>query len=334
VNLEEEGLLPSTQIALGAVDRLFPNGSRTVRPAAAVWDFTGVASGQPLYIFPPNSWAGVWPGFSTCSGNFASWSQTDPRLTGGGPPVTAPWVGIHLKSVRHRGFGSGHFATWNTNFAGMPTVWMSTADGITAQDTFWLGAGGHAHPSTGFSSPGLYAVSYDASGYLGAGQTNPVRSPEHVFHYAAGTYWLWQATHFAGCDWFTTNFSGELADPDRDGADNLTEYAHGLDPRKPDAHLLTNGIAPGLPALLRQPDGTLELLYRRRRASTAPQTTGEVLTAATLDAAAWTPVPLTGASVTIVDATWESVRLPLGALSAGSRRFFTLRTTLQPTPAY
>jgi len=335
VNLEEEGLVPADEIALGAVDRLFPNGSRTVRPASASWNFTGVAAAQPLYIFPPNSWAGVWPGFSSCSGSFAAWPQTDPRVTGGGAPVSGPWVGFHLKAVRYRGLGSGQFASWNTNFAGVPTIWMSTADGgITAQDTFWLGSGGHAHTSTGFSSTGLYAVTLDASGYLGAGQTNPVRSPERTFHYAVGTYWLWLATHFAGSEWFQPDISGESADPDWDGADNLTEYAHGLNPNKPDTGPLTDGTAAGMPAIIRHADGTREFLFRRRRATTAPQTISEVLTSPALDVGAWTVVPLNAATVTAVDATWESVRVPLGSLSNSTRGFYTLRTTLLPALAY
>ena len=335
VDLDAEGLVPSDSIALAAPDAVYPAGSRVVRPAAAVWNFTGVAAGQPLLIFPPNSWGGVWPGYSSCSGNFASWMQTDPRLTGGGAPVSGPWVGFHLKAVRYRGLGSGQFASWNTNFAGVPTIWMSTAEGgITAQDTFWLGSGGHAHTSTGFSSTGLYAVTLDASGYLGPGQTNPVRSPEREFYYAAGTYAVWQATHFPACEWFANDLIGETADPDSDGLDNLTEYACGLHPRKPDSGKITAGTAPGLPSVTTTAGGAEEFLFRRRRAGTAPQITCEVLTSPALDAASWTVVPLQSATITTVDATWESVRVPLGSLSNSTRRFYTLRTTLLPAPAY
>jgi surface-anchored protein len=41
---------------------------------------------------------------------------------------------------------------------------MSTVDGISSSDRILLGAGGHAHYNVGFTTPGLYEVTFTASG--------------------------------------------------------------------------------------------------------------------------------------------------------------------------
>lgn len=76
---------------------------------------------------------------------------------------SAEWLGsisLSLTAVN----GPGAFSVWEIGAFGTPTVKMSSADGIGASDTLQLLPGSHAHYFIGFTQPGLYEVSLQASG--------------------------------------------------------------------------------------------------------------------------------------------------------------------------
>jgi surface-anchored protein len=69
-------------------------------------------------------------------------------------------IGLTLTAVS----GPGTFYLWDVNSFGVPTVSMNSGDGITAGDTVSLVPGSHAHYNLGFSAPGTYSVSFEATG--------------------------------------------------------------------------------------------------------------------------------------------------------------------------
>ena len=75
----------------------------------------------------------------------------------------ADWTGnitLSLTSVT----GPGNFYLWNVNSFGVPSVKMNSADGITGADNVSVIPGSHAHYNWGFSTPGTYSVSFEATG--------------------------------------------------------------------------------------------------------------------------------------------------------------------------
>jgi surface-anchored protein len=140
-------------VALGADEEYAPSGFTVLvpdpsiaRPAGATWDFTGTVSGSPLWFLPQSQDASK-PFLGIGS------EELDP----------ADWTGslsITLNSVS----GPGQFSVWQNGTFGDPSVRMSTADGISGADQLLLSAGGHAHYNFGFTAPGLYEVTFTASG--------------------------------------------------------------------------------------------------------------------------------------------------------------------------
>lgn len=60
--------------------------------------------------------------------------------------------------------GPGHFALYQTDGFGFPTVLMNTRDGIDSSDHYLIPVGGHMHFNWAFSAEGLYEVTIVASG--------------------------------------------------------------------------------------------------------------------------------------------------------------------------
>jgi surface-anchored protein len=155
-------------------------GAQVNRPAGSQWDFIGVAAGQPIYLLPQNQnpnllYLGA-ASEETAPGTFAAYSETDPRV----PGVALPWVTARVTAVR----GPGHFSVWQTDQFGQPTVWVSSAqNGIDSTDKLINLEGGHAHYNWAFTAPGVYEIDFQASGYLGPGQTNQTTSPVTTFYF-------------------------------------------------------------------------------------------------------------------------------------------------------
>jgi len=76
---------------------------------------------------------------------------------------SSEWLGsiqLTLKAVD----GPGSFAIWSVGAFGTPELKLSSADGISGSDQLPLIAGSHSHFNLGFTAPGLYEVTFEASG--------------------------------------------------------------------------------------------------------------------------------------------------------------------------
>lgn len=72
---------------------------------------------------------------------------------------------LHLTEVS----GPGQFAVFDFNPLGEPQVLMNSADGFGANDVFNGVPGSHSDVNWAFSAPGVYTVSFEASGTLADG---------------------------------------------------------------------------------------------------------------------------------------------------------------------
>jgi surface-anchored protein len=78
--------------------------------------------------------------------------------------------------------GPGQFIVWQAVGFGNYNVVINTKDGITAQDETTPLIGSHEHYNWGFTTNGIYKVTFEASGHL-AGSTNITSLPEtFTFH--------------------------------------------------------------------------------------------------------------------------------------------------------
>ncbi|VTS07872.1 Hemolysin-type calcium-binding region domain protein OS=Rhodopirellula maiorica SM1 GN=RMSM_03614 PE=4 SV=1: VCBS [Tuwongella immobilis] len=145
--------------------------SKQNRPADSKWDFLGVSSGQPIYILPQTQNASLLylgaSGEDTNPSDLAAYNETDPRVNSNGR-----WIKVAVQAIR----GPGAFSVYSLDSGGNPTVWIDSADGITAEDAMFLPVGGHLHYNWAFSAKGIYEVDVIASSYRGANQTNPTSS--------------------------------------------------------------------------------------------------------------------------------------------------------------
>jgi surface-anchored protein len=136
--------------------------ARSLRPAESAWDFLGAGSGEPVWIFPETySTTTPWPGVGTYFngvGDFASYFESDSRIN-----KTAPWIKLQLLDVR--GPEGGDFSLYQSGLAG-PKVFMSSADGIDANDAAWIPNLEHVHYNWAFSKQGLYQIDLAASGFV------------------------------------------------------------------------------------------------------------------------------------------------------------------------
>lgn len=116
-----------------------------VSPGGAFAGFLGPA-GAPVWTLPTTENANLpYLGFGTEELTATDWSGN---------------ITLSLKAVS----GPGNFSVWSVNGFGAPEVRMSTANGISADDRLALVPGSHGHFNVGFSAPGDYLVTLEASG--------------------------------------------------------------------------------------------------------------------------------------------------------------------------
>jgi surface-anchored protein len=216
--------------------------------------------------------------------------------------------------------GPGHFFLWQAELGALQ-FWMNSRDGVDASDAFAQLPGGHSHANWGFTTSGVYRITFQAEGRRVGESTNRVSEPTvftfHVLPLPAvppSPFATWQALHWPGVSDAAT--IGETADPDADGRPNLWEYADGTDPRVADVP-----VVPQLVASVSAAGAESKLVLRMRRPTTATDLEVRVFTA-TDPSGPWQP--LTGATpVESSEGEWTRVEVvdPLGiALTSG--RFY------------
>lgn len=195
-----------------ARDAEYPAGEKDYRPPGAVWDFLGAGEGEPLWIFPESSAAYSWLGFDNTSAGLLD-------------PVNFSLAGV-------TGPTGGEFALYRV-IGGQPVVFVSTVDGVGAEDVFPKPAG-HHHLNWSFTRRGMWAVDLKVSGTRtgGNGPTVAGSTDTARLFFAIGEKAEWRARNFDAATVMDEAVAGDLADPDHDGWPNLLEYAFGGNPRQ------------------------------------------------------------------------------------------------------
>lgn len=316
--------------ALPARDMPFPSGERSILPASG-FEFTGAPGGQPLWIYPQSNSSYTWPGFDNKTALIDAYLPSDPRVSTAGK-----WIKIQLISVEYSGAHPQvpHFSLWSAGSFGERTIWMTSSDGISSSDLYYLAQASHAHLNWGFTALGIYRVTLRPSALAGGVEKIGVNT---TVTFAVGTLARWRALHFTGADITDPNTGVPEADPDGDDTKNLLEYAFNMNPNVASRNILPaeTGTA-GLPNIqLESISGQqrLTLEFVRRKSATNPQITYTPEFTSNLQATTWdagiNPV------VTNIDATWERVKVIDPQVTApGTNRFGRVKVTIQPTIAY
>ncbi|HMP82094.1 MAG TPA: choice-of-anchor M domain-containing protein [Verrucomicrobiota bacterium] len=137
--------------------------------------------------------------------------------------------------------GPGNFFLWDLPVPGQPpVVKMIRTNGVVNPvfDRLTTEIGNHYHYNWGFSTNGLYRVTFRASGTLaGGGETIEGRDVSFAFQILPLRPWeQWVSTNWLPAT--GTDIAGPGADPDTDDVPNVMEYALGLDPNS----VSTNGL--------------------------------------------------------------------------------------------
>ena len=218
--------------------------------------------------------------------------------------------------------GPGYLMAWQATGPGQYNIRLNTRDGLSAADAFSPLIGSHEHFNWGFSSTGVFSLTFQVSGQRFGESTN-ILSPEttFVFHVRplppATNYQTWARGHWP--PGFHPPTTQPNADPDADGSANLLEYATGTSPtnpasanRGPGFRLVnTNGLSYGGVAFTRfTPARDLEFIAEA--ASTLP--------------GAWTILSNLVSTTTANDTEQIIVRDNVTFTNA-PRRFYRLRAT-------
>ena len=142
--------------------RVLP-GARTTVPDDPAYRFLGT-SGAPVWVLPQTQDLELlWPGLST--------EELEPGVFAGDT------VTLALCKVR----GPGALSVFTTDAFGAPTVLANSGDGTP--DRLALGVAGHRHVNWGFTKPGWYRATFQATATLTDGTR--VASDPTVF-----TFWV------------------------------------------------------------------------------------------------------------------------------------------------
>ncbi len=266
-------------------------------PANASFAFLG-APGDPVWILPASQNQNLlYLGFASDAGGPALGSETSVRIT--------------------RLSGPGKFFIWQTS-GGQPQVFCNTApsDSVDQTNRVAVPNPGHLHFNFGFSTSGVFRVSFRPESTLTTGGSVTGTNSLFVFHVAPlNAFETWQTNHWSPTAPESIVAAG--ADPDGDGVVNAAEFAMGLDPNIADRTELPQ-------ALTVEVDGQTYGAVRYRRAKTAIGTTLVVEARDTLSET--TGVPLTEVvGVEDLGTIERTTVRDTQPLVSGGHRFYTIR---------
>jgi surface-anchored protein len=255
------------------------DSNRTYHPDEAIL----VVAEEALFLLPPGT-----PFGQTGDPLWILPQSQDPDLLylgtdAGGIPqgvFTGP-LNFQLTGIQ----GPGHFYLWQAGEFGGLTVRMNTSNGITDDDRSSPIAASHEHFNWGFSTSGVYRLTFQLSGQR-LGETTNVFSPDTTFTFHVlplpelTPFELWQQIHWP--HGAPDAIQGPAADPDGDGIPNAMEYFLGLNP-------LTAGRdgVPDFATVL--VDGIEHGALRFHRAKAATDVSYEVVASTSLDGS-WHPL--------------------------------------------
>lgn len=305
---ENEDISPAL-VYFPARDTEFPDGVREYHPGGNEWDFTGVTSGQPLWIYSSSpAPSASWLGFGDTSAGLAN-------------PVK-----FTLAQVL--GPAGGQFAFYQA-IAEVPSVFMSTVDGVTAADVYGKPQG-HHHLNWSFSRKGMWALDLRVSALRSPSNLPTVAGPTDTtrLFFAIGEKATWRANRFEADDVMDETIAGEMADPDQDGWVNLLEYAFGGDPRQNGLRRGTSQIsaAPVLQTVVHTGKNHAGISFFRQRDAALAELEYAVEWQSGLSSNNWT----TGGQLhqtEILDTKWERVTYRDSQPLATTPRFVRIRVT-------
>ena len=267
--------------------------------------------GEPLWILPQSQYEGIlYLGLST---------ETIAPSAFNGP------LSFSLKSLDLPGRAATNlterFFVWQAGQFGDFDIFMNSTDGISALDAIALPAGAHAHHNWGFSTSGLWHVTFQASGRVAGEATNRTSADlTFAFHVLPlRPFEQWQATNWPPAT--PRAIIGASADPDGDGIPNLVEYALGLNP--------TVASRAGLPtASIVEANGQAYGALTYTRMKSATDALVEAVAANAVNGTSWQPLATIHSLVDLGDRERVTMRDDRPVSDHG-QRFYQLRVGLR-----
>lgn len=128
------------------------SAAKTTRPSGTSWDFTGTTSGSNLWVLPKSKVNGIL---------FLGIGAEEIAAVDLAGNITFTFQGLS-------GPAGGVFSMWDFGSFGNLQPLITSASGYGLPNALIIEAGGHSHFNYGFTTPGLYEVTFRATANLAA----------------------------------------------------------------------------------------------------------------------------------------------------------------------